>query len=138
VDFTVPPGWFRVNKTDSLNYGIASGKIYRLNADNFTYTLLYTLPAAADVYNFRHVPGKLIVVASNRTNPSTETSINVNQIFYFFADPPNGAFKLLGKFEINSTLPTTTETNNDRYLIPFFTSPTFGQLAVVFKPGAGA
>jgi hypothetical protein len=44
---------------------------------------------------------------------------------------------LLGQFDINSTLVNVTTNSNandkNRFIIPFFTSPTFGKMAVVFN-----
>lgn len=147
INLTVPAGWVPIPKADSLAYGIANQSLYRLDQNNLTYNFLYTLPAAADAYDFRSLPGKLIVAAARRTNPSLNTSIpiNVNQVFYVFADPPNGTFRLLGRFDINSTLPAppanasnatngTNSTDPSRLVIPFFTSPTMGKLAVIFSP----
>jgi hypothetical protein len=96
--------------------------------------LISSLPAAADAYTFKSIPGKLIIAASKRTNPTTDTFINVNQVFYVFADPPNGTFRLLGQFDINSTLPSSDSTDSNRFIIPFLTSRNLGKLAVIFNP----
>jgi hypothetical protein len=127
-----------ITTSESLAYGIANQNIYRLEPISFSYTPIFTLPAAADAYNFRSLPGRLIVAASRRTNPTPNSAIKVNQVFYVFADPPNGALRLLGQFDINSTL-VIAPTNNDNidkniFLVPFSTSHSLSKLAVVFNP----
>jgi len=141
INFTVPAGWVPITSSDSFAYGIANQSIYRFDQDSFTYNFLFTLPAAADTYAFRSLPGRLIVAAAKRTNPSSNTSIpiNVNQVLYVFADPPNGTIRLLGQFDVNATLPAppANDPNSNqpsRLLIPVFTSPTLSKLAVVFSP----
>jgi len=140
-NFNIPSGWIPITTADSLDYGIANNSLYRLDPKTLNYNPIFTLNATADAYTFRSQPGRLILAASTRTNPTTNASapVNVNQIVYIFGDGPNGTVKLLDRFNINSTLPTPANNNTNssdpnRLIIPLLISPRLGKLAVFFSP----
>ncbi len=135
----VPSGWFPI-KTESLAYGVANGSLYRFNSTTNTFTAIHTFNRPYEAYSFKTVPGRLIVsaasVISNATISTGTQPVDVAQTFFFFADPANGSFRLIGQLDINSTVnPPVGSTLSDpsRFLIDFSVSPSFGKFVTAFS-----